>query len=328
MKSPVTDKEMTLQKEKRVLIYRKEKIEIVYHYYLCTDTGEHFEDEQLVNLNFTQVYNQYRERLRLPFPDEIKATREKYGVSARKMSDILGFGPNTYGNYEKGEIPTKANARLIQMANNPEEFRELAGFSGNLSSSLKKKIDELIEKGKEPDFWNLETVFQERAQSSLNGYRMLKQEKIFQMILFFAEKLRPWKTKLNKLLFYTDFLHFKRYGYAISGLKYAAIDYGPVPDDYELIFTFGRKNEVFKNVYREINENATGEIIEPMKDERFSPALFETNELETMKTILRQFKDTTSRQLVEMSHEEKAWKESYKKSKYIDYRYSFELIHI
>jgi len=107
MKSPITGKEMVLQKEKRVLSFRKEEFNVVYHYYFCTDSGEQFEDDQLAELNLTQVYNQYRERLKLPFPDEIIAIRGEYGLSARKMSDILGFGPNTYGNYEKGKSPAK-----------------------------------------------------------------------------------------------------------------------------------------------------------------------------------------------------------------------------
>jgi putative zinc finger/helix-turn-helix YgiT family protein len=137
MKSPVTGKEMILKKENRVLSFRKEKIEVVYHYYLCEDSGEQFEDDQLSDLNITQVYNKYRERLRLPFPDEISAIREKFGLSARKMSDILGFSPNTYDNYEKGEIPSKANGRLILLASDPVEFRKLAHLSGNLSKALK-----------------------------------------------------------------------------------------------------------------------------------------------------------------------------------------------
>jgi DNA-binding transcriptional regulator YiaG len=61
---------------------------------LCEDTGEEFTDAKLDDLNLTQAYNQYRTRCNLPFPDEIKALREQYGLSAAKMSEILGFGAN------------------------------------------------------------------------------------------------------------------------------------------------------------------------------------------------------------------------------------------
>ena len=328
MKSPITGEEMILQKKKRVLSFRKEEFNVVYHYYLCTDTGEQFEGDQLAELNLTQVYNQYRERLKLPFPDEIIAIRGKYGLSARKMSDILGFGPNTYGNYEKGEIPSKANARLIQIANDPEELKKLAAYSENLTKALEKRISELLDTEKVLNFWNLDNLFKEKTQSSLNGYTMFTQEKVYHMILFFAEAIQPWKTKLNKLLFYADFLNFKKYGYSISGLKYAPIDYGPVPEEYELLFTFGRKNKIFKKVSQEINDDASGEKILPMKQAKFKNSLFEDNELETLNTILEKFRLVTSSKIVKMSHEEKAWTENYKKHPYIDYNYSFDLIHI
>ena len=312
MKSPITDKEMILQKEKHVLSFRKEKFEVVYHYYLCKDTGEQFEDDQLSELNITQVHNQYRERLKLPFPDEITAIREKYGLSARKISDILGFGPNTFGNYEKGEIPGKANARLIQLANDPEEFRKLAKLSDNLTAALEKKISDLLNLKEIFNFWNLSSLFKNETQSRLNGYRMFKQERVNQMILFFAEKMHPWKTKLNKLLFYSDFLHFKKYGYSISGLKYVAIDYGPVPNEYEILFTIGRINNIFKKVYQEINNDATGEKVLPMTNAKFNSRLFKDHELEILYTVFDKFKDVTSSEIVKMSHDEIAWKENYR----------------
>ncbi len=319
---------MTLQKEKRTLEFRKEKFEVVYHYYLCTDTGEQFEDDRLAGLNTTQVYNQYRERFKLPFTDEIRAIRKKYGISARRMSDILGFGPNTFGNYEKGEIPSKANARLIQLADDPEEFRTLAVLSGNLSKSLEKKITELQEKSSPINKVLVENIFRENTQSSRNGYRMFQQSKVYHMILYFALALEPWKTKLNKLLFYADFLHFKQYGFSISGLKYVPINYGPVPDDFELLFTFGRKEGVFKNVFQEITKDVTGEKIVPAKTVKFDDSLFDNNEIETLNAVIQRFKRVTSSEIVKMSHNEPAWKENYKKHPFIDYKYSFDLIHI
>ncbi len=328
MKSPITNKEMILQKEKRVLSFRKEKFEVVYHYYLCKDTGEQFEDDQLSELNITQVHNQYREYLKLPFPDEITAIKEKYGLSARKISDILGFGPNTFGIYEKGEIPSKANARLIQLANDPEEFRKLAKLSGNLTAVLEKRIYNLLDLKEVFNFRNLSSLFKNETQSRLNGYRMFKQERANQMILFFAEKMHPWKTKLNKLLFYSDFLHFKKYGYSISGLKYVAIDYGPVPDEYEILFTIGRINNIFKKVYQEINNDAAGEKILPMKHAKFNSGLFKDHELRILHAVFEKYKNVTSSEIVKMSHDEKAWKENYKNHKFIDYKYSFDLVHV
>ena len=59
--------------------------------------------------------------------------------------------------------------------------------------------------------------------------------KLFNAILFFC-KGRVLKTKLNKLLFYADFKHFKEYAVSITGARYARIPFGPAPDKYAFYF--------------------------------------------------------------------------------------------
>src|SRR5690606_19286399 len=44
-----------------------------------------------------------------------------------------------------------------------------------------------------------------------NGFKAFDKEKTINVILFFAEHLKPYKTKLNKLLFYSDFAFFRQY---------------------------------------------------------------------------------------------------------------------
>ncbi|WP_394351640.1 type II toxin-antitoxin system antitoxin SocA domain-containing protein [Lunatibacter salilacus] len=39
---------------------------------------------------------------------------------------------------------------------------------------------------------------------------------------------------MNKLLFYADFLMFKRSCFSISGVRYKAIDMGPVPFNFQV----------------------------------------------------------------------------------------------
>src|SRR5580658_5978062 len=131
MKSPFTGGEATLQKEARTMEFRKESFPVLFQYYLCKDTGEQFTDDMLDEVNTNQVYNQYRAKYGIPFPDEIMAVREQYGLSANKMADILGLGINVYRNYESGEVPSVSNGRLIQMIKDPKEFRQLIDYSKN-----------------------------------------------------------------------------------------------------------------------------------------------------------------------------------------------------
>src|SRR5690606_16846755 len=75
----------------------------------------------------------------IPFPDEIKKIREKYSLSALKMSEILGFGVNSYRQYESGEIPSTANAKLIQMIDDPKKFIDMVELCGTLEDHFKEK---------------------------------------------------------------------------------------------------------------------------------------------------------------------------------------------
>jgi hypothetical protein len=92
MKSPITGKEMKLTKERRSMDFRKETFEIVFHYYKCEDSGEQFTTTSLDEVNMNQVYNQYRDKFNIPFPDEIIRIREKYGLSAAKCRKYWVWG--------------------------------------------------------------------------------------------------------------------------------------------------------------------------------------------------------------------------------------------
>ncbi|MEJ7677718.1 MAG: hypothetical protein WKG06_07595 [Segetibacter sp.] len=72
MKSPFTGGKVHLEKEWRSLDYRKEAFEVMYHYYVCEDTGEHFTTNEIDTLNLIQVHNRYRSKYGIPFIDEIK----------------------------------------------------------------------------------------------------------------------------------------------------------------------------------------------------------------------------------------------------------------
>jgi hypothetical protein len=71
MKSPLTGSKMELAKERRSMSFRKETFEIIFHYYKCVDSGEQFTTTTLDDVNMNQVYNQYRDKFNIPFPDEI-----------------------------------------------------------------------------------------------------------------------------------------------------------------------------------------------------------------------------------------------------------------
>ena len=105
MKSPFTGKEMKRIYEMRFWKFRGEEYPYMHTAWLCEDSGEQFTDDASDTAGYIQVTNQYREKYGIPYTDEIVAIRKRYGISAQKMSLILGIGINQYRLYEQGEVP-------------------------------------------------------------------------------------------------------------------------------------------------------------------------------------------------------------------------------
>jgi DNA-binding transcriptional regulator YiaG/uncharacterized phage-associated protein len=329
MKSPVTGKEMKILKEKRKMSFRKEDYEIIFHSYHCADSDEKFESDEFSMINQIQVLNKYREKHNLPFPDEIKLIRDKYQLSAAKMSEILGLGINTYRNYEHGEVPATSNARLIQMANNPREFKSLVDLAGilprNELEQLKKRLETIIEESEKLSLNIGEIMLDTGRPNEFNGYKSINHQKLYNIILFFAEKITPWKTKLNKLLFYSDFLHFKKNCSSITGLNYRAIPLGPVPDKFDIIFSLVNQNKFIEIEYKVFPNEGTGERFYPSPERHFNEEIFNTEELTTLNQVMNKVGKMNTYELVEMSHNEKGWIENQEEKGLISYFYGFDL---
>jgi Antitoxin SocA-like, Panacea domain len=71
--------------------------------------------------------------------------------------------------------------------------------------------------------------------NEFSGYLKFDLRKFLNAALFFC-KGGQLKTRLNKLLFYAVFKHFKENAVAITGARYVHLPLGPVPDNYEYFF--------------------------------------------------------------------------------------------
>ena len=330
MKSPFTNGETQLQKEKRQLTYRKETFTVSYHYYVCIDTAEQFTTDELDTLNVNQVHNKYREKFGIPFIDEIIRIRNQYGLTAIKMSEVLGLGANSYRNYENGEIPSVANGRLIKLAERPREFLELLEMSKNTFESgeyekVLKKVQHAVSEESINDYNWTTFIFENLKPNILNGYQVPNLDKIDNMVCFFARNNEPYTTALNKLMFYSDFGHFKQYGNSISGISYKALKLGPVPENYDLIYNHAVRSEVVK-VIETIFGECVGQKYIGNKEE--DPEAFTMSEYEILKKVSEKFKKSTTNGIIDLSHEEPAWIDNINGKNRISYEYSFELKHL
>ena len=331
MKSPITGKEMKLTKERRSMDFRKEKFEIVFHYYKCEDSEEQFTTTAMDEVNMNQVYNQYRDRFNIPFPDEIVRIREKYSLSAAKMSEILGFGVNSYRQYEAGEMPSIANAKLIQMAEDPKFFIDMVELCATLEDKAKAKYiqkAQLLVEERKRNIFNLnfkEYLLGNHLADIYSGYRNPNFEKFTEMVVYFSEQIQPFKTKMNKLLFYADFLMFKQTCFSISGVRYKAIDMGPVPNNFQSIFEYLANKDEIEIFTTEFPQGYTGEQFKAKIDRPFKADLFSENELNVLEKVATVFKPTSTNDIIELSHLEEAWKKNEKDKSVISYEYAFEL---
>ncbi len=149
-------------------------------------------------------------------------------------------------------------------------------------------------------------------------------EKLFNMMIYFVKNTKGcYKTKLFKLLYNADFLHFKETGRSISGLEYAAWEKGPVPAD--LFHEFKQPRDDFKKFIKIFDDGKKCQIIPQM---RFDDKHFTERELRILAKVAFIFKDSATDVMVESTHLRNHPWDRTKKSKgmreKIDYELAFD----
>jgi uncharacterized phage-associated protein len=328
---PYCDGSANLHKEAKELTYRKEVYGIVAHFYRCEKCEEEFTTTEADNISLMQAHNQYREKHNIPFPEEIAGIRQMYSLPASKMSDVLGLGTNGYSNYENGEIPTPAYGNLISAVSEPQTFLNLLDkakehFSEN---AFKKARERVLFLAQNPDetqsICSILNVYNE--PNNYTGYKKPLPVKIANLVTYYIQHSKPDfndKLKLNKQLFFSDFTHYKNHGTSITGLSYRAIKYGPVPAFYDNIYTYLENEQLISSQFLKLPNGGAREVF--ISEADFDKSLFTEEEKETIYTIIENFADISTWDIVDLSHKEKAWQELEAKRELIGYQdYAFEL---
>lgn len=326
LESPITGGIMTLEWEERKMTFRKESYKVMFPFYKCHDTGEQFTTTESDGIWLAQLRNQYCQKYGIPYTDEIVRIREKYGLSAAMMSEILGFGANQWRKYEQEEIPNVSNGRMIRSIMNPKVMLDILN---NAKPSLREKDYVRISKKIESAIRNSDKDRQSEYDTSRifstyrgieNGYAPLSLERLKNILLYVISKCgETWYTKMNKILFYIDFTSYRDLGMAISGLQYRAIDYGPVPEHFARVYC---EFPEIENLPRCAGEYEglilSSEAIPDM-------SLFSTAEIGLMEDVCKSLCTCTSRQLTELSHQESAWKDNVEGHRIIAFSYAYSL---
>ena len=271
-------------------------------YYECQDTGERFTDSAQDDFTLNDLYSQYRIRHGIPFPREIKRIRERYGLNYTQLGKILGIGINQYAKYENGQLPSESNGRLIGAIRRKRVLLDLIENVKPLFESEDfEKIVRQVRNSPDEDTAedNVFVFYQGTSRSIDNGYGEFNRAKVEEMVRFLSRE-GTCATKLNKELFYSDFLHFKKYGMSISGLRYQAIEFGPVPVHFRTIYD---NVEGLEHLISLISDH---EVVK-LKSSGYNPDIFSDSEKDILKRVHEKLGAMTTKEVVELSHGEPAW---------------------
>jgi putative zinc finger/helix-turn-helix YgiT family protein len=247
------------------------------------------------------AYRMYRDANGLLQPERLKEWRGRLGLKQSELAALLGWSTATVSRYENGALQDEAHDKALRLAMTPDGLAELVKVSKGLPAETLKRV-EAVARTEAASDENLaavvaSTIFKTASQE-------VSWRKVCETVVWLCQGPGVWRTKLNKLLFYADFLHAKHHGATVTGLPYIRLQHGPVPDNYELVFA-----TLCSNGHIGIAEKAVGEHIAYLHRSMRGPdvTVFRPSEIEVLVTVQREFQRMGAVEISELSHREDAW---------------------
>ena len=209
---------------------------------------------------------------------------------------------------------------MIRSIMNPKVMLEMVESSKNeLSVSEYEKIISKVQAIiASSETYKMEQYETRRIFTTLrgadNGYAQLSLSRLKNIMLYILNRCdEVWCTKMNKLLFYTDFMSYRERGMAMSGLSYRAIDFGPVPERWDRVYS------EFPEVRQELRQvgDFVGSVLIASAEPDYT--MFTDAELKVLDTICTHFSKMSSREISRISHDEDAWLNHHEKHEHIPF---------
>jgi DNA-binding transcriptional regulator YiaG len=284
---------------------------------------EELEDETMANV--ARVYAERHGMTKL----ELQNVRKQFKLGVRPFAKLLNIGPASVTRYESGSLPQASHLEIYRrLQQHPHVILEFFNRNKGLLSSRELKMAEVAldawtksDHSYQTDEQIIESIYKPYEITELAGYSDFSLDKLIQMILFFTTK-GALKTKLMKLLWYSDFLYFKRQTVSITGVTYVKYPYGPVPKDHDITLAHLQHMNVIEIDESSNDEGWTMMIVKA--SEPFDSTIFSNDELETMRKVEAYFSEYGSRKISEYAHNEQGWLETEEKQP-ISYKYAEKL---
>lgn len=263
-----------------------ETVDVIVPSFVCKACHATLMDAKQMNAYRRAVGDAYRKKHKLLTSHEIIDYRSKLNMNQAEFARYLNVGEASIKRWE---------TYYIQDASQDDHIR--------------LKCDEAYA---ETNFLNIQS--QHSVPDEFRGNRKFSLELFKNVALFLIEKTQSSILFLNKLHFYADFLHFRKTGRGITGVRYVPLKYGPCPDDYKPLYD---------------SLIAIGAI--ERKDlhcflalETFNPSVFDDEEKATLLFLAEIVEKKGVRYLYDLSHKEKGFTET-AECDFISYQFANEL---
>lgn len=135
------------------------------------------------------------------------------------------------------------------------------------------------------------------------------ESKFTELVLYVAGRLSDDRaggaTKLNKVLFFAEFTHFRRHGAVISGCEFQKLAHGPAPRQLVPV----RKGLVATGAAEIRTDDFLGRPQHRLVPLRAADtSVFTDLERQTIDDVLEQLAGMNGREVSDLSHEEPGWK--------------------
>ncbi|MQS89676.1 DUF4065 domain-containing protein [Lactobacillus salsicarnum] len=310
---------------KQTFKVRDESITVFSDAEVDTSSGKPISNVELDSIAINKAFTEYKLKNGLVTSTEIVSFRKKYHLSQRSLAKLLGIGSATVARYERGSLPTESLSNLLQqLINDDKSFENF--FERNKAKLTVKECDDIrrmLTKSKARNSLIIDAYLTRNKkveQTVYSGFTNFNLDKFENMVVLFSQRDKNLsKTKLNKLLFYADFYNFQKTSNSLTGASYKHDHFGPVPTDFELLYTQLSDDGVIDMVPF---ENMHGEKIISKKE--FNSDNFTSSEIQILNEVLKKFSKFNAKEISQYSHQESAFKET-KLKENISYEFAFKL---
>ncbi len=306
---------------------RGEKVSLSVPTWTCSVCGELVADEAFGD-PVEKAYDLYRRKHGLLSPAEIKAIRERWGLSQVAFATLLGMSQATINRYEQGAIQQQKEDELIRACANADRMRDLLQRQGHLLSERQKQLADAALSAAPAPAVNWAAMFggaMPVEMTARSGFRPFDFERYAAAVVWLCSYVPTvTQTKLYKLLFYADYLCFRTTSRSLTGALYRRMPYGPVPMGFsDLRARLECEDFVLINEMTYQNGN-TGEEFRPGPRAGEIKVDFTVDELRVLTFVKDQLGSLPPSAIRNKSHEETAWKNTPEKA-VISYEMAQEL---